>query len=349
MLTTTAHSFESTHTRGAAVRLLVAIPALNEEATIKRVIDGIPDCIEGIDLISAVVVDDGSTDSTAQLAREAGAVVLRHHNRKGVGAAFATALSYAIEQGVDLIATIDADGQFNPADIPALVAPIVADEADFVTASRFIDPAMTPEMPWIKRWGNHRMSHLVSSLTGGKFYDVSCGMRCYSRKAMLNLNLLGEFTYTQEVFLNLAFKHLRIVEIPIPVRGERKYGKSRVANSILQYAVQSSKIILRAYRDYRPMHLFGGIALLLLIPAALFGGFLMIHYLMTGNFTPYKWTGFTAGTLGVLGLVMLHMGMLGDMLNRHRLYLEELLAETRRASGKNRLAERPFEDEANES
>src|SRR5690606_29841681 len=131
--------------------------------------------------------------------------------RSGVGVAFHTALRYAINNGADFIATLDADGQFNPADIPKLVAPVFAGDADFSTASRFKDPALVPEgMTAIKLWGNRMMSRLISRLARQKFYDVSCGMRCYNRRAMLSLNLMGEFTYTQEVFLNLAFKRLVI-------------------------------------------------------------------------------------------------------------------------------------------
>ena len=196
------------------LRLLVCMPALDEEQTVGQVIQGIPSHIPGIRLIDVLVVDDGSTDRTGERATEAGAVVLRHATPRGVGAAFHTALSHGIEHGADLIVSIDADGQFNPADIPALIAPVIAGEADFTTASRFKDPALTPDMPQIKIWGNRMMSRLVSRLTKEKFYDVSCGMRCYSRQAALRLDVQGQFTYTQEVFLNLAFKHLRIVERP---------------------------------------------------------------------------------------------------------------------------------------
>lgn len=320
---------------GGGLRLLVALPALNEEATIVQVVESIPLKIDGVSRVDVVVVDDGSTDRTAELARSAGAVVVHHMERRGVGAAFHTALAYAIEQQVALLVTIDSDGQFDPRDIPKITLPVIEGKADFVTASRFKDPALTPQMPWIKQWGNRQMSRLISRLTGHKFYDVSCGMRCYGRKALVNLNPLGTFTYTQEVFLNLAFKKLHIAEVPVRVRGEREFGESRVASNLWQYAVNSAKIIFRAYRDYHPMRLFGGVALILLVPALLMGGFLLVHYLATGTFTPYKWLGFSSAALAFLGLMMLHMGMIGDMLNRHRVYLEELLYNQRLRSSAN--------------
>ena len=312
------------------LELFVAIPALNEERTIADVIRRVPRAIPGVARVRVVVVNDGSTDATAALSAEAGATVLHHPERRGVGAAFHTALAHTIAQGGDLLVTIDADGQFNPADIPKLAAPVIAGDADFATASRFKDPALVPEgMTGVKLWGNRQMSRLVSTIAGARYYDVSCGMRCYSRKAMLNLNLLGTFTYTQEVFLNLAFKRLRIAEVPIPVRGQREFGKSRVASNLLKYAVNTSRIIFRCYRDYRPLRFFGIVAAALLVPAVLLEAFFVGHYLWTGAFSPHKWAGFTGAALLVLGLIMLYTGMVGDMLDRHRIYLEEVLYHLR--------------------
>jgi glycosyltransferase involved in cell wall biosynthesis len=162
-----------------------------------------------------LVVNDGSTDATAQRAIEAGAKVVAHSHPMGVGAAFQTGLTHALALGADLVVTIDSDGQFDPATIPTLIQPVVEGRADFATASRFADPRLVPDMPRIKRWGNRVMSRLVSRLIGQRFADVSCGMRCYSRRAAMSLNMVGTFTYTQEVFLNLAHKRLRMVEVPI--------------------------------------------------------------------------------------------------------------------------------------
>jgi hypothetical protein len=173
------------------------------------------------------------------------------------------------------------------------------------------------------------MSRLISRLAGQTFYDVSCGMRCYSRSAALQLHPLGRFTYTQETLLNLAFKQLRIAEIPIAVRGERAFGHSRVANNLWRYAVQSVQIILRCYRDYHPLRFFGGIALVLMLPATGLGVFLIAHYLSSGALTPYTWAGFAAAALTALSVLMIHLGLIGDMMSLHRIYLEELLYRDR--------------------
>ncbi|NQU75844.1 MAG: hypothetical protein HQ546_05970, partial [Planctomycetes bacterium] len=225
--------------------------------------------------------------------------------------------------------TIDADGQFDPQTIPALIAPVVAGEADFATASRFADPKLIPQMSRIKLWGNRLMSRLISRLIGRQFHDVSCGMRCYNLRAALNLNMTGAFTYTQEVFLNLAHKRMRMVEVPIAVEGMRKFGKSRVADNLWRYGFKTLAIIFRCYRDYNPMRFFGKIAIMLLVPGVLLELFLVIHYLLTGKFSPHKWAGFSGGALLLLGLVLFLMGVLGDMLNRHRIYLEEVLYHLR--------------------
>lgn len=319
---------------GDSPSLLVSLPALNEARTIGDVIRRIPAQIEGVGSISVLVVDDGSQDATAEEARLAGASVSDHARTRGVGAAFCTALRHAVESGADLLVTIDADGQFDPADIPALARPVIEGEADFTTASRFKDPALQPrDMTGVKRWGNRVIARIISSLAGQRIDDASCGMRCYGRRAMLELNPMASFTYTQEILLNLAFKHLRIVEVPIAVRGTRAHGQSRVAANVLAYGVRSLAIIVRCYRDYRPMALFGTAAAVLAAIGLALGAFLGVHWLMTGAFSPHKWAGFTGAALIAVALQLFFIGLVGDMLNRHRVYLEELLYESRTRQG----------------
>jgi glycosyltransferase involved in cell wall biosynthesis len=313
----------------SGLRILVALPALDEARTVADVIQTIPRDLPGVSSVQVLVVDDGSSDTTAEEAERAGALVIRHAEPRGVGAAFATALRYGVDAGFDLIISIDADGQFDPADIRALIQPLIAGDADFTTASRFADPRMEPDMPCLKRWGNRMMARLVSRLVGQTFHDVSCGMRAYSRKAALSLHTFGLFTYTQEVFLNLAFKQLRIVEVPIAVRGEREHGKSRVASNLWLYGVRTIGIIFRCYRDYKPMLFFGSIAAIAFLITLSLGGFLLFHYFSTGGFSPHKWAGFMAAITAALGTILIFMGILGDMLNRHRIYLEELLYRER--------------------
>ena len=146
------------------MKLLVALPCYNEAEKIQKVIQEIPSSFEGIDERRILVVDDGSADETASLAHEAGAVVIRHKVNKGLGQTFRDAVEYAVVHGFDIMVNMDGDGQFNSQNIADLIAPILHNEADFVTGSRFMTGLEIPHMPPIKRWGNDRMTNLISRL-----------------------------------------------------------------------------------------------------------------------------------------------------------------------------------------
>jgi glycosyltransferase involved in cell wall biosynthesis len=296
------------------------MPAYNEEKLIGGVLDRIPDYVDTI-----VVVNDGSTDETPNIAQAKGALVVTHNKNRGVGAAFHAGVDKALELTADIMATIDADGQFDPRDIKKLIDPIIDGDADFVTASRFKDKKLLPKMPRTKYWGNIAMSRLISLLIGQRFFDVSCGFRAYSKEALLRLNLFGEFTYTQETFMDLAFKNITIQEVPILVQGERGFGPSKVAKNLFRYAYRTSKIILRAFRDYKPLKFFGFMAGLIVGFGLLLEAFLLWHYLQTGQFTPFKVVGFAGGFLLAIGLLIFITGLLADMLYRIRVNQEEIL------------------------
>lgn len=312
------------------MKLVVIIPALNEEKTVAQVIQKIPHSIPGITEREIIVVNDGSTDSTAALAEQAGAKVITHALPQGVGAAFQDGLQSALAAGADVIVNMDADGQFNPADIPALIAPILSGRADFVTATRFAKPELMPDMPAIKLWGNHQMVRLINTITGKRFTDVSCGFRAYSRETALRLTLFGRFTYTQETFIDLAYKNIAMTEVPLKIRGEREFGQSRVASNLWKYGTKAASIIFRAARDYKPFYFFGipGIAIFILGVAS--GFFLLLHYINTGHTAPFRSLVFVSGTLLIIGFLMLVLSMLADMLHRNRILIEQQLYLTRK-------------------
>ena len=168
------------------------------------------------------------------------------------------------------------------------------------------------------------MSYLISRLVRQNFHDVSCGFRCYSREALLQLNLHGAFTYTQETFLDFAVKRLTIMEIPITVIyfADRK---SRVAGSISKYAVNTAKIIFRGYRDYFPLRFFWGIALAFAIPAMIFATLFFIHYFVSGVFTGYLFAGFLSAFFTIMATVFIVLGIVADMLDRIRSNQERIL------------------------
>lgn len=312
-------------------KLVVTIPCLNEEMTVERVVAGVPRRLPGIDEVEVIVLDDGSTDSTAERARAAGATVVRHETNLGLGRTFRDGVRSALEARAHLLLCIDGDGQFDPGDIPALVEPVVAGQADMVTASRFARADLEPDMPAIKRWGNRCVARIVQLLTGERFHDVSCGFRVFSREALLRLNLFGTFTYTQETFLDLVFKGLRVIEIPVRVRGTREFGSSRVASNIPRYAVRSLLIMLRAFISYRPFRLFSTLAALFAAVGLPLLVFLLYHYLTSGAFTPHVWAGFVGGSFGFLSVLTLVIGLIGDMLVRLRMNQEEVLYSLKRA------------------
>jgi glycosyltransferase involved in cell wall biosynthesis len=252
-------------------------------------------------------------------------VVVDHEKNRGVGSSFHTGTRKALTLDPDIMVNIDADGQFNPEDITKLIEPIVSREAEFVTASRFKDPEYYPKMSKAKFIGNKFMSHFIGKIGGQKFYDVSCGFRAYSKDALLHLNLFGEFTYTQETFLNLLVKNVPILEVPIKVRGIREHGKSKVASNLLTYGYNTLKVILKSMRDYWPLKLFSIISMISFIVGFGLGTFLLIHYIISGGFTPHKWAGFTAGFFLILALGTLTIGFILDMFARMRINQEEML------------------------
>ncbi|MBC7976702.1 MAG: glycosyltransferase family 2 protein, partial [Myxococcales bacterium] len=310
------------------MNLLVGIPALNESATIQDVVRRIPRQIEGVEEVTIVVVDDGSTDRTGDLAREAGATVLRHPQNSGVGVAFQTMVRHALAVRADLLVTLDGDGQFNPEDIAKLIAPIVEERALVCTASRFRDASLVPTMPWVKKWGNRQVANLVNMLTGHRYADVSCGFRAYHREALLRLTVYHSFTYTHETFLDLAAKKVPIVEVPLVVRGTREFGKSKIASSVLRYGARTAKIMLLTYRDQAPLRLCAWMALPLVLIGVLLlvGSFLAFQH--TGSWL--KWAAFAGGAALGLAVLTLFFGFMADIATRLRRNQEEILYWLRR-------------------
>lgn len=310
--------------------LLVAIPCLDEEASVAKVVAAVPRQVEGFDTVHVVVFDDGSSDRTATVAAAAGATVISHGSNRGLGLTFREAVALAISRGSACLVNIDGDGQFEAADIPLITAPISSGRAEMATASRFLDPALVPRMPAVKRWGNRAVARVVRVLSGHRFADVSCGFRAFSREALLRMNLFGTFTYTQETFLDLLFKGLSIVEVPVRVRGVREFGTSRIASSIPRYAVRSLQIMLRAFLAYRPLLAFGLLAATFGSIGLILLGFLGAHYLQTGGFTPHIWAGFTGAAFGFLAVTTLVTGFLADILFRVLALQEQVLYHLRR-------------------
>lgn len=308
-------------------KCVVIIPALNEERTIGQVIEEVPEALfdEQVKL-EVVVVNDGSSDQTAEKAEEHGAFVIYHASPQGVGTSFSDGIKEALRRKADYAVNIDADGQMNPKDIEKLLKPIVGGVADMVTASRFKDKELIPQMPKVKQWGNNRIAQVISMIVGRKYYDVSCGFRAYNRETLLRLNLRGKFTYTQETFISLANNnHIRIEEVPVKIRGEREYGKSRVASSVLKYGFRSGSIILSAFKDYQPIRFFGGLALFFLMIGIAFETIFLAHYFIYGFFRDYLWAGLIGAFMAVVAMIFFILMIVSDTLGKMMKTEEDIL------------------------
>lgn len=311
------------------MKLLVLVPAYNEEKFIGRVIESIPKQIQGVKETETLVIDDGSTDGTSKIAEDKGAMVVRNHLNLGLGASFDRGLQYAIEHGFDILVTIDADMQFDAKDIPRIIKPILEDSADFVTGSRFIDKSFHPSMPLFKFLGNKFMAGFISRLSRQKFYDVTCGFRAYSKQAMFSLNIQGEFNFSQEAFLSLLLKRMRAVEIPVQVV-YFKERRSKVASNLFIYGFNTLKIILRTYRDYKPLRFFMSLSLIFFSIGIFFEGILFWTFFTRDSFYPNIWSGFVGGAFLFTAIIFFSIGILADMNTRSRLNQEKILYYVRK-------------------
>ncbi len=236
------------------MHLRLQIPAHNEAATLGRVLRDASVAARQLvgerDRLSMLVIDDGSNDTTSAVcAQLADAVpelrVHRNGRRLGLGRSFRIGVDDAIRDEVDVLAHLDGDDQFDASELGLLIRPIRESGVDVAIGSRFLDPARAPAMPLTKRLGNAAVASLVSLLTGRRFTDVSCGYRAFSRRALTHMQLRGDFTYTHESLMVAAFAGLSTTEVAVTVRGEREFGRSRLARSNVLYGLRAGRIILR--------------------------------------------------------------------------------------------------------
>jgi glycosyltransferase involved in cell wall biosynthesis len=312
--------------------LAVYLPAFNEADTIGAALDAIPASILGITALKKIVVDDGSTDGTAEVALAHGAQVVRHERNRGTGRAFMTGVQISLDEGADIIVSMDADGQFAPADIAELVAPIVSGESDVALCTRFGPGSqLTGRMPVVKRVGNWALCRIISVTAGQRFTDVSCGFRAFTRDAALRVDIHSEFEYIHESLLTWRRHGQRVVEVPLQVRAERAIGESRVASNVAQYAWRAAPVLVGALRDYSPLKFFGSVALLAFVASMAIGGGVFVHWLRTGQTIPY--TQFITVSVGgtVLSVVLGAVALLADLIARLKFQVEELLYTSRRS------------------
>lgn len=306
------------------MKLVINIPAYNEEKKIGETIKKIPKNFSGISEAFIQVINDGSKDNTETASQEAGANrVYSHKANRGIGVTFRTAVEKALKNEADIMVNIDADGQFDPKDIQKLIGPILEGEADIVSADRFSD-IKAKNMPKSKCYLNKVAAFIIGWFMNNKINDLTCGFRAYSREALLRLNLPGNFTYTQEVIIDAFGKNLKVKWIPVEVTyfEERK---SRVVKSIWSYINNSFRIILKAIRDVRPMKFFGIPGLLMIFLSLGFIAYFLTLYFQDFKITPYRNILILSIALFLVGLQFFVFALIADMIKSNRKLTEDMM------------------------
>lgn len=302
------------------MKIVVTIPAYNEEKTIASVIKEIPrDAAESVEVL---VVDDGSTDNTVIESEKAGAdKIVKFKKNRGLATAFRVCLDTALEMDADIIVNIDADGQYDGKEIPELIKPIVEKKADIVLGSRF--KGWIEEMSASKKMGNKIATKVTSFLSHYPISDAQTGFRAFSREAALRLNVMSDYTYVQETIIQAVNKGLFIAEVP--ARFRKRAGKSRLIPSIFSYAHKAGITIIKTYVNYRPLRTFlylGGFVLLVGLIAGLR---VLLHYLRTGQVIPYFPTTILTVVLIIVGFQIIMLGLVADLIGTNRKMEEEIL------------------------
>ena len=304
------------------MKLIVMIPAYNEEKTIEKVIREIPRQIKGIHKVEVLVVNDGSTDSTVKVALEAGAdYIVSQKENLGLALAFRKGLEACLERGADIIVNTDADFQYDQSQIPDLIAPILQDKADIVLGSRFRGHIeyMSPQ----KKIGNILATRVIRMASGYPVTDAQTGFRAFTRDAALRMNILADYTYVQETIMQAVNHNLTLVEIPIEFR--KREGNSRLMSGVFHYAQRATAVILRTYRDYEPMKVFASIGFMFLFIAVLSGATAIAQYFTTRAVVPNISYAILTTMLCLTGLQILVFGLIADTLKYQRIREEEIL------------------------
>jgi glycosyltransferase involved in cell wall biosynthesis len=309
------------------LKLIVQIPCLNEEAALPETLRAIPRTIPGIDAVEVLVIDDGSTDRTSEAARRGGADhVVRFPRHKGLAAAFMAGLDASLRLGADVIVNTDADNQYPAQDIPRLIAPILAGEADMVVGDRGVHHVA--HFSWTKRRLQTLGSWMVSKVAGTRVPDSTSGFRALNREAALRINIVSEFTYTLESIIQAGKKRVAVTHLPIEARETRPTRPSRLFGSTWEYVKRSGATILRIYAMYEPLKVF------VLLGSALLGGGLILGlryawYWWMGDIHGHVQSAILSVLLLILGFQTLQWGIMADLVASNRKLLEDVLYRVR--------------------
>ena len=308
------------------MKLIVQIPCFNEEETLPITVKDIPRNIKGIDKVEVLVIDDGSTDRTSEVAKELGVEhIVRFNKNKGLAKAFSTGLDACLKLGADIIVNTDADNQYKGEDIPKLIKPILEGKADIVVGDRQIDTIK--DFSFMKKKLQKIGSLVVRHVSGTDIPDATSGFRAFSREAALNINVLSPFTYTLETIIEAGNKGMVIIGVPI--RTNPKCRESRLYKNIGQYIVRSIITIIRIYTMYQPLKTFfyvGGLVF--------FAGFLLglrfLYFYLIGNGAGHIQSLILAAVLLIAGFMIIMIGLVADIVSFNRKMVEDVLCRIKK-------------------
>jgi glycosyltransferase involved in cell wall biosynthesis len=310
------------------MKLIIQIPSYNEEGQLPLTLSSLPRSVDGFDQVEVLVIDDGSTDRTVEVARAHGVDhIVRLTNNKGLAAAFQAGIDAGLKLGADVIVNTDADNQYNADDIPKLVAPILRGEADMVVGDRQIGqlPHFSPLKKSLQRLG----SWVVRQASSTAIPDTTSGFRAYNREAALQIQVVTKFTYTLETIIQ-AGKLLVAVD-HVPVRTNPKTRESRLFPSMGAYVRRNILSIFRIYSQYEPLRVFwGGAALMGIAAAAVFLRFLVYFIGDPHTATGHIQSLIAGAVLFIAAMLLAALGVIGDLLAAQRLLSQRTFERVRR-------------------
>jgi glycosyltransferase involved in cell wall biosynthesis len=307
------------------MKLIVQIPCLNEAAALPEMLEGIPRNIPGIDQVEVLVIDDGSSDDTAEVARARGADhIVRFKRRKGLARGFMAGLDACLHLGADVIVNTDADNQYPSQGIPGLIAPILAGQADMVIGDRGVRDVA--HFSWTKKRLQTLGSWVVRKVSGTNVPDTTSGFRALTREAALRINIVSEFTYTLESIIQAGKMKMAIANFPISARQTRR---SRLFASTWEYVKRSGATILRIYAMYEPFKVFIILGSLLLLGGVTLG-LRYAYFWWLGDIRGHVQSAILCVLLLILGFQTLQWGIMADLIASNRKLLEDVLYRIRK-------------------
>ena len=309
------------------MKLIIQIPCLNEEKTLPATIADLPRQIEGIDEIELLVIDDGSSDRTVEVARECGVEhIVRLTNNKGLAAGFQAGLDACLKLGADVIVNTDADNQYSGADVPKLVAPILAGRADMVVGDRRV--AEIEHFSGAKKALQHLGSWVVRKASGTEVADATSGFRAYNREAALQLLVVDNFTYTLESLIQAGKMLVAVDQVEVGTNPQTR--ESRLFGSTGAYVRRNGAAILRIYARYEPLRAFVTAAIVVMALALAAWMPFLLDWILNGDSTGHVQSLILGAVLFIAAVQLFALGVIGDLLAGQRVMTQRVFERVRR-------------------